>query len=336
MAAARPAPERAGHRFGCSRKNGEVMIEIGSSAWRSGSRRQWLGLAGGAALTARIAGGAPERRVARGLGVYIPLRGDPDAALGLVRKAGSSVCEIYNDDFSGAMLRRLKEAASHHKVRIVALFAMGPGEQKWDFREGPATIGLVPRQFRRRRIDHLKRASDFAAQAGIPAVETHFGFVPEDPQCVLYGECVEAGREVARHCRSNGQSFLYHAGQETAVTLLRLIEDAGLDNQGVGLDTANPVMYGKGDPCDCAEILARHLRLVNLKDGALPADPWRLGRETPIGQGRVDFGRLFRQLKKQGYSGEFLIEREIAQEELLQDLLGAKPYLERLMLEAGL
>lgn len=59
------------------------------------------------------------------------------------------------------------------------------------------------------------------------------GFIPENPNDDVYKESVDAIRQVASHCRSNGQMFLYHAGQETPGTLLRTIQDVGLDNQGV-------------------------------------------------------------------------------------------------------
>jgi sugar phosphate isomerase/epimerase len=268
--------------------------------------------------------------------MYVSLRQDPEAAMKTVRDVGSSVCEVFNEDLDEGTRKGLMAAAEKHGVRIVALFAMGPGEMKWDFMQGPSTIGLVPRQYRQRRVDHMKKASDFAAKCGIPMVETHFGFVPESPDNPLYEESVEVGKELAGYCKKNGQEFLYHAGQETPITLLRLIEDVGLDNQGVGLDTANPVLYGKGDPCDSVDILAPYLKLVNLKDGVLPSNPRELGRETPIGEGHVDFARLFERLKAVNYTAEILIEREISGPQLVEDTLKARPYIKGLMAEAGI
>lgn len=272
----------------------------------------------------------------RRLGLYVTLRDEPEAALARAQKLGFSEVEIYNDRFDRAFGSRLADAVARYRVQPVALFSMGPGAMVWDFVRGPGTIGLVPRAGRRQRIDHLIDASEFAKTMSIPMVETHCGFIPEDPADALYRETVDAIREVAGHCRRNSQIFLYHAGQESAATLLRTIEDVGLENQGVGLDTANPIMYGKGNPVDSVEMLGRHLRLVNFKDGMFPKDGRRLGTETPIGSGRVRFRELMLALKSAGYSGPLLIERENAGERFEQDILASKRYLEKLAADTGL
>ena len=56
----------------------------------------------------------------------------------------------------------------------------------WDFLQGPSTIGLVPPKTRAARIDALRQASDFAKLLGIGQVQTHCGFIPEDPADPLY------------------------------------------------------------------------------------------------------------------------------------------------------
>jgi L-ribulose-5-phosphate 3-epimerase len=297
-------------------------------------RRTWLRIASAAALGSAwaLAGTTAPGR----LGLYLGLDGGPERALARARELGLYSVEIYNDDFSPATADRLAGARHKNGITAVALFSMGPGEMVWDFEQGPETIGLVPRRFRRERVAHLKAASDFARRLGIPMVETHCGFIPENPREPLYRETVEAIRVIAQHCRANGQKFLYHAGQETPITLRRTIRDVGLDNQGVGLDTANPVMYGKGNPVDAVEILGPHLALVNAKDGLFPEDPNRLGREVLIGQGKVDFPRLLSKLKQIDYRGPILIERETSGPQWVEDVKAEKAYLEKLALAAGI
>lgn len=273
---------------------------------------------------------------ARSPGLYKVLSRDPESDLAQIHAMGFTECEIYNDNFEPRISEALIRGMSGYGIRAVALFSMGPGKMTWDFRRGPSTIGLVPREFRSERIRHLKDASEFAKKCGIPAVETHCGFIPEDPNCGLYEETVSTIREVAGYCKANGQNFLYHAGQETPVTLLRIIRDVGLDNQGVGLDTANLIVYGKGHPVDALEMIRPWLRLVNAKDGLYPRNPDELGKETPIGQGKVDFPRLLRKLKEIGYTGPILIEREIPGPQFIEDVRRAKEYLSRLMAAEGL
>ncbi len=297
------------------------------------ARRSFLRTTGTAAAAAflgrRAAYAAPERRA---LGMFVYLDGkDPDAALAPVQELGFSCCEIYLNSFGAELAARVRAALERRGIFATALFASGPGPQVYDFLQGPETIGLVPRQWRRQRLDALKEASDFAAACGIVAFETHCGFIPENPNDPLYRETVDAIRELAAHCAKHRQTFLYHAGQETPVTLLRTITDVGLENQGVGLDTANLIMYGKGHPTHALDVYGRHVKAVNVKDGLYPTDPKNLGKETPLGKGAVDFPRFFTRLKECGYAGPIIIEREISGPQLYEDLRQGKAFVEKLL-----
>jgi len=266
------------------------------------------------------------------LGVFVNLEGkEPNEALAPVKQLGFTHCEFYLNTFSDAYAAKVRAALERFSLQATALFASGPGPQVYDFYQGPETLGLVPRAFREARVAALKQASDFAKQCGIPAFETHCGFIPENPNDPLYRETVEAIRQVASHCRMNGQPFLYHAGQETPVTLLRTIQDVGLDNQGVGLDTANLILCGKGHPLDALEVYRPYLKSVNAKDGLYPTDAKHLGQETPIGEGKVDFPRFLPRLKALGYTAPIIIEREVSGPQFLSDLKHSKTFLENLL-----
>ncbi len=216
---------------------------------------------------------------------------------------------------------------------MTAVETLGPGEMVWDFLRGPATIGLVPERTRRARMDAMKQASDFAKILDIPAIQTHVGFIPENPSEPKYEEAVTAIREVAAHAKANGQWFLCETGQETPVTLLRAITDIGLDNVGVGLDTANLILYGKGNPVDALDVLGKLVRSVHAKDGFFPTDPRRLGREVPIGEGKVDFPRVIRGLRRLGYTGAITIERETSGPQQIEEVRNAVTYLEKIIRE---
>jgi sugar phosphate isomerase/epimerase len=227
------------------------------------------------------------------------------------------------DEFSGLL----------HKYGVTATAAevVGPGPLVWDFLNGPSTIGLVPRATRAARIDALKQTSDFAKLLGIPRIQTHCGFIPEDPRDPLYGEVVVAIREVASHCASNGQDFLMETGQETPTTMSRAIEDVDQPNLGVGLDTANLILYGKANPVDAAGIIGPHVRSIHAKDGKWPTDPMNLGKEVLIGTGDVEFKKVFAILRNCGYTGVVTIERETQGAQQIADVKEEKRYLERIL-----
>jgi sugar phosphate isomerase/epimerase len=107
--------------------------------------------------------------------------------------------------------------------------------------------------------------------------------------------------------------------------------DVGLDNQGVGLDTANLIVCGKGHPIDALEVYGKHVKAVNAKDGLYSTDPKRFGKETPLGQGRVDFPRFFARLRRTGYRGPVIIEREITGPELIPEIRRGKAFLEKIL-----
>ena len=125
--------------------------------------------------------------------------------------------------------------------------------------------------------------------------------------------------------------MLYETGQETPITLLRAITDVGVDNQFVNLDTANLILYGKGNPIDALDVIGKLVRGTHAKDGLFPTDPKKMGEEVPIGQGKADFPRLIPRLKQLGYDGPLTIEREISGPRQLEDIRKEKAYLEKLI-----
>lgn len=62
-----------------------------------------------------------------------------------------------------------------------------------------------------------------------------------------------------------------------------------------------------------------------------PTNGHDLGEETPLGQGRVDFSSLIQKLKDLEYKGYLTIEREIAGEEQVKDILHARAYLQQIL-----
>ena len=278
------------------------------------------------------------------LGLLIVPHPNVEEKLRLLTELGFNNCylslDAYINDgkngFTPEVVRQYRELLKKYAITVTTVEVVGPGPLEWNFLRGPATIGLVPPATRAARIAALQYASDFAHELGIEQVQTHCGFLPEDPADALYPQAVEAIRTVTEHCRANGQYFLMETGQETPTTMSRVLRDVGLANLAVGLDTANLILYGKANPVDAAEILGKHVRGVHAKDGKWPTNPSELGEEVRIGEGLVNFVEVFRRLKAAGYTGAVTIERETSGPQQVEDVKLEKTYLERALREAGI
>ncbi len=202
-----------------------------------------------------------------------------------------------------------------HDLELTMLWAGWPGKLEWNFVGGPDTVGLVPKTFRRERTDIIKMGSDFAKLLGIQYVASHAGFIPENMTDPEYPGLIEVLKEIALHCKQNGQVFCFETGQETPITLLRTIEDIGTDNLGVNLDPANLIMYGKGNAVDSLKILGPYVKGVHIKDGLYPTNGRELGLEVPVGKGDVDMPLFLKRLEEIGYSGAYTIEIELDRRE---------------------
>lgn len=269
------------------------------------------------------------------VGLLISPFGDPEASIKRVRDMGFSNCFLsldgYINKFTPDAAQQISDLLAKYNVVATTVEVVGPQPLVWDFLKGPSTIGLVPPKMRAARIDALRQVSDFAKLLGITQVQTHCGFIPEDPADALYPGSVEAIKTVAQHCHRNGQYFLMETGQETPTTMSRMIRDVGLPNLGVGLDTANLILYGKANPVDAVDILGEHVHSVHAKDGKWPTDPNKLGEEVLIGKGLVDFKTVFTKLHKLGYTGAVTIERETSGPQQVEDVKNEKMYLQRIL-----
>jgi len=302
-------------------------------------RREFLAKAGAFAASCALAQppffAAETKLRPMDIGVLIRIGDNPEEPIARVKELGLNNCFLSLDRYIGKFTPQLADqiGSALHKYGITATTAevVGPGRLVWDFEDGPSTIGLVPRESRAERLDALKQTSDFAKLLGVPQVQTHCGFIPENPRDPLYPETVQAIREITMHCANNGQHFLMETGQETPTTMSRAIKDVDHPNLGVGLDTANLILYGKANPVDAVDIIGPHVRSIHAKDGKWPTDPMKLGQEVLIGTGLVDFEKVFSKLHKLGYTGAITIEREIEGAQQMEDIRKEKVYLQRII-----
>ena len=270
------------------------------------------------------------------LGVIVSLAksASVEEALAKVHRLGLPTCQASSWDpgfFTRQNRSQLLAAAEKHGVAITTLWAGYSGPRVWNLVDGPSTIGLVPDAWRSQRVKDLKKGARFAADCGVGSITTHAGFIPEDPNERRYRETVKAVRQVARCCEKLGIEFRFETGQETPVTLLRTIQDVGAPNVGINLDPANLILYGKANPVDALDVFGTYVRGVHAKDGLYPTDGRSLGKEMPLGKGKVDFPVLIPKLYKLGFRGALTIEREISGPQQTRDIRRAKTILEEII-----
>lgn len=267
------------------------------------------------------------------IGVMASLRGD-GSSLKYVADFGLKTCQLCCWDknlFTDKLAESIRRESRKTKVKITSLWAGWPGPAVWDLVDGPYTLGLVPPQYRAERVAVLKAAGDWAGKAGIPAIVTHLGFIPENAKDPEFAAVVAAVNDIAEHCKKLGVEFWFETGQETPVTMLRLIQQVGTGNLGVNLDPANLILYGKANPVDSLDVFGQHVTGIHAKDGLYPTDPMKLGHEVKVGEGKVRFPDFVRRLGEIGYTGAFIIEREIGGDQQTEDIATTVKYLKNLL-----
>lgn len=268
------------------------------------------------------------------IGVIIPVNKNIKEEMKKVRGLGIETCQIncWNEDyFTQEMADLVLEAARENNIQITALWCGWPGPKVWDFYAGPATLGLVPSAYRFQRMQAILKGSDFAKLIGVQDIITHVGFIPENPRDPEYSGVVDCISYIAKYCKKNDQYFLFETGQETPITIIRVIEDTGMDNLGINLDPANLLMYGKANPVDAIDVFGKYVRGVHAKDGEYPTNGKSLGHEKALGEGRVNFAALIKKLHEVGYKGALTIEREISGEKQIQDIIKGKELLQSII-----
>ncbi len=173
-----------------------------------------------------------------------------------------------------------------------------------------ATGGFGDPTLRPERLDRLAWALDRTVALGLSDLMLHAGFLPEpgspDRRAFL-DTLAKAGRMAA----DQGVTLAFETGQESADLLRLTLDDLSAPNLKVNFDPANMLLYDMGDPIRAVEILGPDIRSVHVKDAKRPLVPGSWGEEVPLGRGEVDIPAFVKALKRVGYSGPLVVEREV-------------------------
>jgi len=269
------------------------------------------------------------------IGVMASLHADR-SCFAQMQQHGLNVCQLCSWDpalWTDTLAEKVRREAEAGGIHMTSFWAGYSGPGTWNFTEGPLSLGVVPAAYRFQRMQELIKAGQFAKTLGVRAIITHLGFIPENAYDPAFHDVVIAVRHIANHLKKLGLEFWFETGQETPITLLRLIQAVGLPNMGINLDPANLILYGKGNPIDALDVFGPLVRNIHAKDGLYPTDPMKLGKEVKVGEGRVRFPEFVRRLGEIGFTGEFIIEREISGDQQNRDIAATVAYLKKMLLE---
>ena len=183
------------------------------------------------------------------------------------------------------------------------------------------TGGVRQDRYWRKNIEAARETALLAQRLGLGLVTFHAGFLPEDPADPERIKMIRRLREFCEIFSAVDVKLGLETGQESASTLLEVLQDLDHPAAGVNFDPANMVLYGMGEPQAALEELREHVLQIHIKD-AQPSnhrDEW--GLEVRVGSGAVNWPPFVALARKLGVA--LMIERE-AGEQRVADITAAR------------
>jgi sugar phosphate isomerase/epimerase len=204
----------------------------------------------------------------------------------------------------------MPEAARASGIVMTGAMLGFPGEDYTTPQTIKETGGFGNPATRAERLERLQWALDRTRALGLTDLTLHAGFLPEvnDPQ---RKPMLDTLARAGQHAADQGITLAFETGQETAELLRRTLDDLKAPNLKVNFDPANMLLYDMGDPIRAVEILGADIRSVHVKDARRTKVAGQWGDEVPLGEGEVNIPAFLQALKRVGYMGPLIIEREV-------------------------
>jgi sugar phosphate isomerase/epimerase len=167
-----------------------------------------------------------------------------------------------------------------------------------------------------RRIDATKQAMRMAYELGAPVVVNQVGRVPQDPQSHEWATLVQSLEDLGRYGQHVGAILAAETGSEPGSELARLMQAVHHGFIGVTFDPGN-LIVNDFSPREALLALAEHVVHVHAKD-AVRDLAQRRGVEVALGRGSAELPELLGILEEHQYRGYFTIERENANDPVLE------------------
>lgn len=186
------------------------------------------------------------------------------------------------------------------------------------------TGGVAPDATWAANLAAAEENAALASRLGLKLVTFHAGFIPHERGDHAWAAVLGRVGELARVFGERGVAIGLETGQETAATLLDVLDE--LPGVGVNFDPANMILYGMGEPVSALRLLAPRVAQVHIKDAIPSPRPGEWGSEVPVGTGAVDWPAFFGALG--GVWCDLMIERE-AGDDRVKDAAMARRAIER-------
>ncbi len=149
-----------------------------------------------------------------------------------------------------------------------------------------------------------------ARELGLHLVTFHAGFIPHDSSDPERNRMLDRLNVIVDIFAEMDCQVALETGQETAQTLVEVLEEIHRPELGVNFDPANMILYGMGDPVTSLDSLAPWVKQIHIKDACKSDDPGEWGSEVPVGTGEVNWGEFFAVVRERQLDVDLVIERE--------------------------
>ncbi len=227
-------------------------------------------------------------------------------SLGITRVLLAMSPMVQDPEIWGGAIGELRSAG----IEIISGMFSPIGEDYSTLETIRLTGGIVPDERWEENLALAAGIAQIAEREGIDMVMFHAGFVPHDKNDPGFEKLKDRLTVLADLFADAGCELLLETGQETADDMLEFLDSVNHPNIGVNFDPANMILYGNGDPIDAISVLVDLTGQIHIKDAVAATTPGQWGAEVAVGQGQVDWDRLFSVLNDAGYDGYLVIERE--------------------------
>jgi len=157
---------------------------------------------------------------------------------------------------------------------------------------------------------NARTSATIARSLGTELVTLHAGFLPEDGSDSERATLIDRLRAITDAFAEQGVRVGFETGQESAETLLGVLDELDRPTAGVNFDPANMILYAMGDPVEALARLAPRVCQIHIKDALRTKVPGTWGEEVRTGTGEVDWQGFFAVLRERELHCDLMIERE--------------------------